>query len=115
MSTANEKSFDGYKSILNSTFVNSFFESSSCSKQEYDSVNVEGIDVTTEASYNSEIINKIPRDTSHGGGGITCCVLLCHSNCRRNKDLSFYVIPHDLKLRKKWLVMISRKNFIPTR
>ena len=50
-----------------------------------------------------------------GGGGITCCVPLCYNNSRRNKGLSFYVIPHHLKLRKKWLVMISRNNFIPTR
>ena len=44
-------------------------------------------------------------------GGITCCVPECYNNNKRNKDLSFYVIPADKTLRKKWLNAISRKDF----
>ena len=48
-------------------------------------------------------------------GGFTCCVPLCYNNSKDNdKSLSFYVIPKDPELRKKWLHMISRKNFKPT-
>ena len=27
-------------------------------------------------------------------GGITCCVPQCYNNNKRNKDISFYVIPN---------------------
>ena len=47
-------------------------------------------------------------------GGITCCVPLCYNDSKRNKTLKFYVIPKDPALRKKWLAMISRKNFLPS-
>ena len=49
-------------------------------------------------------------------GGITCCVPECFSNSLRDPQLSFYVIPNGKSkekqvLRKRWLHMISRKNF----
>ena len=47
-------------------------------------------------------------------GGIACCVPQCYNNNKRNKDLSFYVIPNKKiypELWKKWLNAISRKNF----
>ena len=49
-------------------------------------------------------------------GGFTCCVPRCFSNSHRNPDLSFYSIPNGKskqkqELRKKWLHMISRKDF----
>ena len=50
--------------------------------------------------------------TNHGG--ITCCVPQCYNSNKRNKDLSFYVIPNKKiypELLKKWLNAISRKNF----
>ena len=54
-----------------------------------------------------------------GRGGFTCCVPGCFSNSNRDVDLSFYVIPdgkskEEILLRKKWLHMISRKDFQPT-
>ena len=51
---------------------------------------------------------------SYKTGGFTCCVPQCYNNSKVNKDLSFYVIPKDPELRKKWLHKISRKNFNPT-
>ena len=46
--------------------------------------------------------------------GITCCVPLCNNNSLKNKNLSFYIIPKESNLRKKWLSLISRKNFVPS-
>ena len=51
-----------------------------------------------------------------GRGGFTCCVPGCFSNSNRDVDLSFYVIPkgkskEKILLRKKWLHMISQKDF----
>ena len=43
-----------------------------------------------------------------------CCVPHCFTNSKRNKELSFYVIPNKT-LRKAWLSKISRKDFIPTK
>ena len=51
-----------------------------------------------------------PKSTYHSGGGITCCVPNCFNNSIRNKELSFYVIPKDSNIRKKWLHMLKRKN-----
>ena len=48
------------------------------------------------------------------GGKITCCVPECYSNSKRNPELSYYVIPKEENLRKKWLHMISRKSFVPS-
>ncbi len=49
-------------------------------------------------------------------GGFTCCVPECFSNSSRNPELSFYAIPNGkskekLELRRRWLHMISQKNF----
>ena len=54
-----------------------------------------------------------------GRGGFTCCVPGCFSNSNRDVDLTFFVIPNGnskekILLRKKWLQMISRKEFQPT-
>ena len=51
-------------------------------------------------------------------GGITCCIPECFRNSLRNPELSFYIIPNGVSnskqdLRKKWLYMISRKDFYP--
>jgi len=48
------------------------------------------------------------------GGGITCCVPLCYNNSKRNPNLSWYVLPKDRTLRKKWLHKISRVDFKPS-
>ena len=48
-------------------------------------------------------------------GGYTCCIPGCFSNSKKHKgQFSFYVFPKDPKLRRKWLLNISRKNFSPT-
>lgn len=48
-------------------------------------------------------------------GGYTCCVPGCFINSKKHKgQFSFHVFPKDPKLRKKWLLNISRKNFSPT-
>ena len=39
---------------------------------------------------------------------------MCYNNSERNPGLSFYVIPKDQALQKKWLLMISRKDFKPS-
>ena len=54
-----------------------------------------------------------------GDGGFTCCVPGCFSNNKKNADLSFYNFPNgkspeSQELRKKWIHLISRKNFTPT-
>ena len=43
--------------------------------------------------------NSTPKSKYHTGGGITCCVPNCFNNSVRNKELSFYVIPRDNRLR----------------
>ena len=52
-------------------------------------------------------------------GGITCCVPGCQNNSLKHRHLSFYVIPKEEELRKRWLHKISRmresnKKFVPT-
>ena len=58
--------------------------------------------------------NSTPKSKYHTGGGITCCVPNCFNNSVRNKELSFYVIPRDNRLRNEWLHMLRRKNFVPS-
>ena len=50
--------------------------------------------------------------------GIICCVPECFRHSLRNPELLFYVIPNGVSKskqdrRKKWLHMISRKDFYP--
>ena len=56
---------------------------------------------------------------SGGDCGFTCCVPGCFSNNKKNPELSFYNFPNgkspeSQELRKKWIHLISRKNFTPT-
>ena len=62
----------------------------------------------------SEVRTETPRTHKSKGGGITCCVPHCYNNSQRNPNLSFYVIPKDPAQRKKWLIKISRKDFVPS-
>ena len=53
------------------------------------------------------------------GGGFTCCVPRCFNNSKRDKHLKFYQFPsgtraEKVELRKKWISLISRKDFTPT-
>ena len=73
--------------------------------------------VTKRDSGNGKLTS--PPDKRHKViGGITCCVPECFRNSLRNPELCFYVIPNGVSkskqdLRKKWLHMISRKDFCP--
>ena len=60
-----------------------------------------------------------PIKTTSSCGGFTCCVPRCYHNSRRDKHLKFYQFPNGIgaekiKLRKKWISLISRKDFLPT-
>ena len=46
-----------------------------------------------------------------GGGGTTCCIPTCDSNTKKNRELSFYQIPTDTKLREVCLHWIGRESF----
>ena len=51
--------------------------------------------------------------TTKPKGGYACCVPGCYSNTKRNKNLSFYMIPLNGLLRTRWLNAIKRKDFVP--
>ena len=61
-------------------------------------------EVTLESSsdcFSSAVeADSLSKFAHHSGGGITC-VPNCYNNSKRNKELSFYVIPKDHDLRKK--------------
>ena len=41
---------------------------------------------------------------------VNCCVPLCTNNLRNSPNLSFYRIPKDSKLQKKYVVLMRNKN-----
>ena len=41
---------------------------------------------------------------------VNCCVPLCINNFRNSPNLSFYRIPKDSKLQKKYVVLMRNKN-----
>jgi len=45
-------------------------------------------------------------------GGYMCCVPGCYSNSKREKNLSYYVIPQQEPLRTRWLNAIKKKAFV---
>ena len=54
-----------------------------------------------------------------GSGGYTCCIPGCFNNSKRENHLSFYHFPNGISkdkqlLRKRWINMVSRKDFKPT-
>ena len=56
---------------------------------------------------------------SGGHGGFTCCVPGCFSNNKKNPELFLYNFPNcnseeSRDLQKKWINLISRKDFSPT-
>ncbi|XP_012564728.2 uncharacterized protein LOC105849002 [Hydra vulgaris] len=75
-----------------------------CENSEQNSISLKEV----ELSFNSEV------DFTSKSGGCTCCVPNCFNNSKRNKNLSFYVIPKEKVLRKLWLAKISRKDFTPS-
>ena len=97
--------------ILNSTQINSYVESYSNGNNSEASSKDEDTDVLIEPF---ELEDKCQNEASRGGG-ITCCVPHCYNNSKKRKELSYYVIPKEPVLRKKWLSMRSRKNFLPTK
>ncbi|XP_065650766.1 uncharacterized protein LOC136078877 [Hydra vulgaris] len=73
--------------------------------------------LTSLFSQNSISLREVEHsevDFSSTSGGCTCCVPNCFNNSKRNKNLSFYVIPKEKVLRKLWLAKISRKDFSPS-
>ncbi|XP_065658624.1 uncharacterized protein LOC136083146 [Hydra vulgaris] len=73
--------------------------------------------LTSLFSQNSISLREVEHsevDFSSTNGGCTCCVPNCFNNSKRNKNLSFYVIPKEKVLRKLWLAKISRKDFSPS-
>ena len=55
-----------------------------------------------------------------GPGDFTCCVPGCFTNSKRNLELSFYNFPNgkhvrSKDLRKKWIDLIARKDFSPSK
>ena len=99
-----------HDSLSCSTPRNSFFKSSNSSNN----IDETEIDFSAETLEGIEPLDETFIKSKSVGGGFTCCVPQCYNNSKRDKDLSFYVIPKDKELRKIWLSMISRKNFIPT-
>nr|XP_047124127.1 uncharacterized protein LOC105845508 [Hydra vulgaris] len=75
-----------------------------CENSEQNSISLREVELT----FNSEV------DFSSKSGGCTCCVPNCFNNSKRNKNLSFYVIPKEKVLRKLWFAKISRKDFTPS-
>ena len=72
--------------------------------------------VVNEGEVNTSKEVLLPKAEKKRGklGGITCCVPGCFNNSKRHKDIRFYVILKDKKLRAIWLSKISRKGFAPS-
>ena len=72
-----------------------------------------------EIQWSSQLSTSNFTRRSGGAGGNTCCVSDCSSNHKRNPELSFYSIlsgksEESKELRKRWVNLISRKDFSPT-
>ena len=102
------------KSILPTESINDLPQVNSFSQNSH--INVKFINVDSVEKYDDQIKKdqSFKSKNSKKGGGITCCVPLCYSNSRRNPELSYYIIPKDSKWKRRWLAMISRKDFTPT-
>ena len=102
------------KSILPTKSISDLPQTNSLSQNSH--INVKFINVDSVEKYDDQIKKDQPikSKSSKKDSGITCCVPFCYSNSKRNPELSYYVIPKDSKLRKRWLAMISRKGFSPT-
>jgi hypothetical protein len=73
----------------------------------------------SESQCSSQLSSSNFTRGSGGAGGYTCCVSDCSSNHKMNPELSFYSIPsgkseESKELRKRWINLISRKDFSPT-
>ena len=93
---------------LNSTFINSFSEYFNNQYNVDRFYFVSNLESSNELDRSNNVASQASQ--SSASGGITCFVPMCYNNSKRNPSLSFYVIPKDQALRKKWLHMISR-NF----
>ena len=99
--------------LLLSPPKNSFFQSFTSPNNTEVSSDTFTTNCTAEHATSAENLHGTVNSKTLDRGGFTCCVPLCYNNSKRNKDLSFYVIPKDDKLKKIWLSKISRKNFKP--
>ena len=72
-----------------------------------------------ESNDKSPLSSTSTTKRSGGADGFTCCVPGCFTNNKRNPELSFYNFPNgkskeSVERRKKWINLISRKDFSPT-
>ena len=113
MSTVEDECFDVLNSLLAGIQANedsSSFQNSSTEPQQLDNAEIQS---------SGQLFSSISTKQSGGAGGYTCCVPGCSSNNNRNPELSFYNFPNgkskeSIELRKRWINLISRKDFSPT-
>ena len=78
----------------------------------------EGNGAKTSLIY-KECMPRPTKSRSGGVGGYTCCVPGCYNNSKKQRNVSFHTFPNGKSsekklLRKKWINLISRKDFVPT-
>ena len=113
MSTVEDECFDVLNSLLSGIQANedsSSFQNSNTEPPRLDN---------PEGQSSGQLFSSISTKQSGGAGGYTCCVPGCSSNNKRNPELSFYNFPNgkskeSIELRKRWINLISRKDFSPT-
>ena len=115
MSTVEDECFNVLNSLLLGIQTKkdfSSFQNSSTEPQRLDN---------PESQSSGQLFSSIStkQSASRGAGGYTCCVPGCSSNNKRNPELSFYNFPNGkskeaIELRKRWINLISRKDFSPT-
>ena len=107
MERSNEKVYKNVIPISFSTPKHSFFQHSINTNITEELSTVSDINISGENSGTLMNLDDFTHKTRHCTGGFTCCVPQCYNNFKRNKELSFYVIPKDNKLRKMWVSNIS--------
>ena len=113
MATVESKCFEVLSCLLEAIQTNedpSSFENSSTGPQRLDN---------PQNQCSGQLSSSNFTRRSGGAGGYTCCVPGCSNNNERNPELSFYSIPsgkskESKELRKRWLNLISRRDFSPT-
>ena len=70
--------------------------------------NEPGTSIEADKNLAADLETTCSKKKQNGGGGTTCCIPKCDSNTKKNPELSFYLIPTDMKLRNMWLHWIGR-------
>ncbi len=113
MATVEDECFEVLNCLLAAIQANedsSSFENSCTGAQRLDN---------PESQCSGQSFPSISTKQSGGAGGYTCCVPGCSSNNKKSPELSFYNFPNgkskeSIELRKRWINLISRKDFSPT-